>query len=547
MNANNSDISTIKNPVFVDEIHFPIEKVITVVQGSDSDAVSTKLQTVSTDNNNLFELIKIGDTAHGGIGINSTSICHNTVDMRDSFRMFVDLSDPTKKYALICLTGSSDKYNKCKSEIKTIFNSNLNLNVENVFAYKFKSTYDKFGNCVVSPPTPKDTLGTIILGSQTSECIAKVKNGAENALVFSWMPSCNKDESSTKNLNKNKKSKRETYCTTQQSYDFSSIPKKGPGQDQDGISEEFRTILNNFKQRHIEIFTGWLEVGHADEIISFIPYSRANSTHGFKILIASPAKFLELWETASTKEASRDLCLFNKPLLTGKDTQRNQLLTVRSLNTEYKIGIQKRADDCDILVKDYSDEMTRSLIEFNRWLQTAILNKIKQQLIEELGVTMADFIDIPILYIGPDELLNYVSNGPPVFGFPSNSVNHFVSYVAMLNNVFGVYHISNNFINSLYSTNYIVAPEMNDNIGCETYITDQVKSDGGIQQIYFKIDEWDTVKWQHGGLHCYTTESRNTTNLQSLLPWRASGGKRKKTRKTSKKYTKKSRKSRRHT
>lgn len=555
------DISTLLNPVFLDEVNFPIQKVITTINGPIDKAYNRVTLDLSgariSSGSNLFDLKTFGpsNTTIATIHKPMSSICHNTVDMRDSFRMFVDLSDPSKKYAIACLTGKDADLATCKANIKTIFNTDLGLNVEHVFTYKYLSSYDKFGNTVVSPPSSHDPFGTIILGSQTTDCIEIIKGGNSNALKFSWRPSCTEIASNSP-LNNSQRREREEYCRETYTFDFSTLDPKGKNPDvgisgETGISGAFSDILSHFKQRKIEIFTGWLEVGHSDEIISFIPYPRTESTHGFKILIASPAKFLELWETAYADEGRRSDCLFTKLFLSDDYEARNYILQARTQNAKYKVGIQKQSPDCDILIGDFSNEMTRSLRELNAWIQTTILDKIKEQLISELAVTMDDFIDIPLLYIGPDELFSYLSSTAADWGFqknPQKPLNMFVSFVKIANNNFGLYHISNNFINSLYSSKYIVSPTFDDNIGCEEYIRGEVIRPGCIEHIYDVVDEWTTVKWQHGGLHCYTTESRDTSTISSKIPFPrpAAGGRRKKIRKTRKMTKKRTNKSRRN-
>lgn len=60
------------------------------------------------------------------------------------------------------------------------------------------------------------------------------------------------------------------------------------GADTRQMMPELRRFLYAQKvQSPIEIFTDWLDVGHVDEILSFVP---ADNEKGFKLLLASPRK-----------------------------------------------------------------------------------------------------------------------------------------------------------------------------------------------------------------------------------------------------------------
>lgn len=562
----------LNDPILLDEVNYPLRKVFVNIQNRDTDIVANQLQAIARKYGNLFQVIKLANTENGGIGVEAKDICHDTVDMRDSFRFFTDNQNRTEVQSLICLSGSDEKKARCIRNLPAAF-SRLTTPVSGVTHYNYLSTYDKLGNVVVSPPTPSNRYGIIFLGSQKSSVIQKIlqNSGLSNSgipLEFSWMPSCGElSPTQIERLNSGLQEKRRMYCSSEQTYNFSKIPLK---RSQDSISSDFESILNQFRrQKKVDIFTGWLEVGHIDEILSFIPFPRNESTHGFKVLLASPQKFVDLWEIAANRITGGDTCLFRKKIIgaerrklktywSGKKNTKsnNQLLGLRKgVNDQYEfskvsIGINFEDTICDIKIKDFTNKRYQSLIQFNSWLQANILNTIKKQLMQELEIKETDIIDVPILYVGPDELFSYVTN---IFGMFSNSPIENVKNVPailkeLFDGAFGVYHLSNNFINSLYSNKYIVAPKLQDNIGVINYLRDEVIREGSIEKIYDDIDEWTTIKYQHGGLHCYTTEYRDLSSINEVLPLPTNnvrGGGRRSTRKKLRKTQKRNMKSRR--
>ena len=550
--------------ILIDEVNFPLQNVYTPVENCCTTSSHSNINKVKDGVTNA--LLRLGEE-QGLFSVKRISnaqkeqFCHNTYDMRDSFRKVVDYSHPDQTFTLTCFTLSGKKnLDICTKDAKKAF-STLDLGSSNILPYKYESSYDKLGNVVVSPPSKKDAFGTIIIGSQTPEVLAGILGGDSNALKFTWAPACGSNivETNFTNANEANRSylmkKRAVYCTeTPLSFDFSKLILKGEDNNQSGPSDNFREILTRFRrQRVLEIYTGWLEVGHADEIISFIPYPKDQSKFGFKVLLASPKKFIEMWRSkAASEPANSSLCLFKKRLnlLTPDDTpgkksynsrDTNGLLFQRFLQAKYKVGLELQYRDCPIKIKDFDKPDKRPLIEFNLWLQSAILDKIKQQIIHELDIYEGDIIDIPILYIGPDELFSPLNATGRNWGLERKETNTDLNFIvktfkALYEN-FGVYHISNNFINSLYSSNYIVSPILEDNLNSIEYIRAQVIRPGCIEKIYDVVDEWTTVKYQHGGLHCYTTETRDISRLAEVYPYReARGGRRKRS------LTKKSRK-----
>lgn len=563
--AANANTALPTDPILINEVNFPLEKVFVTSTGGQSDKVGKKIKEIG-DKHGLFETISLTASQ-------KKLICHDTIDLRDSFRVVVDNSNRSNMYSLVCLStgGNNITWDRCTDNLLEKVTS-IGLPVRNTIPYLYESSYDKLGNVVVSPPSEDHPHGIIIVGGQSDETINSIKGENIDALQFSWNPGCgivsenNKDKLTARG---NNTTKRNAYCASREVYDFSSDKGKNGFK---GISPEFKEILSSFtKQKKVEIYTGWLEVGHADEIVSFVPFPKKSptvpdgSTHGYKVLLASPKMFIDLWKTAAeNKVTPKDKCLFRKLISSTRMTEikqvrektitgkaNDQLLTTRKLNEYQRVGIPIKDIYCDMLISDFTNERVAPLIQFNLWLQSAILDKIKQQLILELKITSDDIIDIPILYIGPDELFGYYTKQLDEFlevfdlSSPTTIEEFKEGYKSLFGN-FGVYHLSNNFINSLYSSNYIISPILEDNIGIINYIKNAIIKPGYIDEIYDVVDEWNTIKYQHGGVHCYTTESRDLSNINTIFPPVASGGKRKSTRKVKKTRTKAKKNTKKH-
>ena len=358
--------------ILIDEINFPLQKVYTPVENIET--ISPHASINKTKDGVTNALLRLSEERHlftvSPMGVPlKTSICHDTYDMRDSFRKMVDLANPRQSYALTCLTKElgEESIDRCSRQARIAFQSQF-FDSSDILPYKKESSYDKLGNVVVSPPSRKDTFGTIIIGSQRPEILANIQAGDSNSLVFTWTPACRSNIEPSNFTAENAANrnyimeKRRSYCSGNPiSFDFSKMILKGSDNDQDGPSDNFREILARFRrQRVLEIYTGWLEVGHADEIISFIPYPRDQSKFGFKVLLASPMKFIEMWRSkAASEPANSNLCLFKKRLhlYTPGDTSpdgsynakyTNSLIAERSRKAKYKVGLELQYRDCPI-------------------------------------------------------------------------------------------------------------------------------------------------------------------------------------------------------
>ena len=112
-------------------------------------------------------------------------------------------------------------------------------------------------------------------------------------------------------------------------------------------------------QTPVELFADWLDVGHIDEFMTFVPIG---SGKGFKLLLASPNKCYDILKSLDFQE------------------QGNLLLRGRTGKTSISE-----------LLKD------RELTQDNERFQTYI-NWNREILTEQLGLTEEDIIDLPALF-----------------------------------------------------------------------------------------------------------------------------------------------------
>ncbi len=172
-----------------------------------------------------------------------------------------------------------------------------------------KSTLDSFGNLEVSPPVEGYPFGRIIMGAS---------------------------------------------------------PKQGFKHSPRQIAHQLKGFLHAQKvQSPIEIFSDWLAVGHVDEIINFVPAHHQPSGKGFKMLIASSKKAIDVLSYVYFSDTHR---VFYLP--------------------------------CE-QEKRYSREVLRQWLhdywEVNHRIQL-FLDWNRNLLKKELGLTEDDIIDVPVIF-----------------------------------------------------------------------------------------------------------------------------------------------------
>lgn len=126
-------------------------------------------------------------------------------------------------------------------------------------------------------------------------------------------------------------------------------------------------------QSPIEVFTDWLEVGHVDEIICFIPNSSPPlpGEKEFKVLLASPARTHALLKTLQAEGHGNKVILKDKKYMDG-DGSRQDITVERLLG-------DKQFWEVNMVYQEHMD------------LNRAILTK-------HLGLQHNDFIEIPVIF-----------------------------------------------------------------------------------------------------------------------------------------------------
>lgn len=113
----------------------------------------------------------------------------------------------------------------------------------------------------------------------------------------------------------------------------------------------------------VEVSTEWLGVGHIDEILQFVPDPSGSGPHPFKVAIASPVQARRALEELS------DAQLGSTVVFAGRRSQ----TTVDAI----------LADDARMTFNDAAQ---------------ARIDTVRAKLIEDLELTDADFIEVPVLY-----------------------------------------------------------------------------------------------------------------------------------------------------
>lgn len=149
------------------------------------------------------------------------------------------------------------------------------------------------------------------------------------------------------------------------------------------VDDKIREFLAAQKvQTPIEIDTTWLTVKHADECISFVP---SNGAKKFKLLISSPKKAMDILNTLNAAGKGQ-LKLFD-----GKETRDGIPidLTVSDIVTDTTLTEYSNLPSADL--RDFNDKCQKHL--------DAIETKLKQ----ELNLTDADIVDVPVIFIPYEE------------------------------------------------------------------------------------------------------------------------------------------------
>ncbi len=137
------------------------------------------------------------------------------------------------------------------------------------------------------------------------------------------------------------------------------------------MNSRFRRFLEEQSVQYpFEIDVAWLNLGHADEVASFIP---ANDKRGFRLLLASPALAVKLLRRIPAAERRRwTLC-------TGRKAGREPYVTPVERTVEEFLTDSKHCA--------YNERTIASRLE-----------AVRATMIRELGLTPGEILDVPVLF-----------------------------------------------------------------------------------------------------------------------------------------------------
>jgi protein-arginine deiminase len=209
-------------------------------------------------------------------------------------------------------------------------------------------------------------------------------------------------------------------------------------------------------QAPVKLFSDWLSVGHIDEFMTFVPAPQAPK--GFKLVLASPNACYQLLQDLQN-QGWEDL-----QLREGKTLGRRS---------------------ADIAIKDVLAD--QGLQASNERFQ-GFITQNRDILIEALGVTADDIIDLPMLFEGSTRIDSTTERADSFF---PNIVNMIVlgSHLA-LPKPFG--------------------PRLNGVCQLEAAVRSQLEP---LELICHFIDDWDAYFAERGELHCGTNVVRQPFTL----------------------------------
>jgi len=159
---------------------------------------------------------------------------------------------------------------------------------------------------------------------------------------------------------------------------------------QDNISYNLVDLLESQQvQKPLSIETGWLNVGHVDEIVAFVP-DRSHK-HGFRVLIASTDQFYHL-----ISQCDPETVIFEHP---------DHYYIFNTTPSDIKQRFSRKYDDQQTTRQCVYKTQLRvktllswtEMIEDNRAYQRK-LDGIKNKLMVELNLTEDDIYQVPIYY-----------------------------------------------------------------------------------------------------------------------------------------------------
>ncbi len=141
-------------------------------------------------------------------------------------------------------------------------------------------------------------------------------------------------------------------------------------------------------QKPIHVNTGWLSVGHVDEVLSYVPDPQ--SRMGFRILIASPKKFLDL-----IRELSPETIIFDN---------KDNYYVFDDVTPDIKQRFTLKSGKADQLPCVYKSQLkVGQILNWKEIAETNViyqryLDDIRKVVMSELGLAWSDFYEVPIYY-----------------------------------------------------------------------------------------------------------------------------------------------------
>jgi len=229
-------------------------------------------------------------------------------------------------------------------------------------------------------------------------------------------------------------------------------------------------------QKPVKLETGWLRVGHVDEIISFIPDRGSQS--GFRLLIASVNKFFDLISKLDPQTVIFDNNELYYTFHYQYDSLRTRLNPKFNGNEPHKSCIYKS----QLRVKDLLEwpELLRDNYQYQE-----ILDSNKQILLKELQLKTTDVYEVPICF------------------WPKSISERAKSIIP-------------NMVNSLYTNQFMLVPKpFGPSVKKHDLFEDYFRSIIPKNIRTYFIKNWDSYYLLDGDIHCGT----NVKRIQFKRKW----------------------------
>jgi hypothetical protein len=249
----------------------------------------------------------------------------------------------------------------------------------------------------------------------------------------------------------------------------------GSGRPNEKFCDEIKQFLEKQEvQKPIPLETGWLSVGHVDEMLTFVPVPTAAKARGdfpYKLVIACPRRAYELLEKKENRENWRQGGMFvrdAKPIrYQGKEIRRKN---IEEFLTDGLPELKLRASELKIC---------------NTRQAFYALDKARETLQKEMGLQDTDIIRAPMIF------------------YP---------------NARGEYDaLTTGTVNMLVINNHCIIPKPFGPIimGRDLFEKDLEDQLVALGLTVKWIDDWDEYHVGHGEVHCGT----NTLRKPPVAPW----------------------------